>query len=371
MKIAFLADGGHPNCFRWAEYYAGLGATVAVFDFRRERSEGAGVDYFPISAPVRSSKIRYLISAGAARRALEVWRPDVVIGYRLVSYGFLAARTGVRPLVLAAQGQNLIPPGAPPFAKRMVAWSLRRADLIHAWSPGMAERMVALGAAPAKIVVRPRGILLDRWKDAGSRASRPTLLSTRQLEPYYNQRLLVEALARIRESLPEVELVLAGTGSDLGHLTARVRALGLEKNVRFAGVLDQGALITELQQAWLYVSAVPTDGVSSSLLEAMACGCYPIVVDNRPNRTWLRSAAQGALFGAGDEGAFAREALRVLASEGARDEARKVNRGVVEREADLDGNMRGFLDAYRELLRHAEAHSASGSREARSGALPG
>lgn len=363
MKIAFLADGAHPNCFRWAEHYARLGATVCVFEFREAQADRSGVSYRPLRAPIRSSKVRYLVSSRAARRALRDWAPDLLIGYRIVSYGFLAARTGIHPLVLAGQGQNLIPPGAPPFAERMVRWAIRRADLLHAWSPRMAERMIELGAAPERILARPRGIRLDRWREGGARSRRPSLLSTRQLEPYYNQRLLIEALSEIRARFPDVELVLAGAGSDEAHLKKMATERGLEANVRFPGVLGQDAVVRELQSAWTYVSAVPTDGVSSSLLEAMACGTYPVVVDNRSNRDWIRSAGQGGLFRQGDAAALAAEVCRAVCSETLRADARRINREIVAREADWERNMRDFLKAYDGLLCHPRPDTVSSLRQ--------
>jgi glycosyltransferase involved in cell wall biosynthesis len=272
-----------------------------------------------------------------------------VIGYRLVSYGFLAARTGLRPLVLAGQGQYLTPPGGPFFSESTVRYALSRADFLHAWSRPMADRMIELGADPSKILVRPRGISLGRWSPGEGRAGRPTLVSTRELEPYYNQQLLIEAARELVPRIPDLELVICGSGSDEPRLRTMAASLGLEKHVRFTGFLQEPEMVREIQRAWVYVSAVPTDGVSASLLEAMACGCYPVVVDNRANRDWIRSPVQGALYAFDDRAALARAAADALGSERARVEASAINRPLVEKEADWDRNMRDFFATYESL----------------------
>lgn len=350
MRIAFLADGSHPNCYRWAEHYAAQGETVVVFDFVPERFERKGVEYRPIRTVGSLGKLRYVLSAGATRRAVSAFRPDVLIGYRLVSFGYLAARTGLRPLVLAAQGQNLVPPGVPLLSRRLVRLAVRDADLLHAWSRPMAERMMEFGAVPGRILVRPRGIRVAAFSSPSARAQRPTLISTRQLEPYYNQRVLIETVARLRGSFSDVELVLVGRGSAETNLRQMAGALGVSDHVRFAGFLDEHALIRELERSHVYASAVPTDGVSSSLLEAMAAGCYPVVADNRANREWIRGTEQGALCPANEPEAFASAVSYLLASPGLRDVASEKNRAIVRDEADWDRNMTVFLEAYRNLL---------------------
>jgi glycosyltransferase involved in cell wall biosynthesis len=350
MRIAFLADGGHPNCFRWAEHYAALGARVAVFGFCHRQGTDSGVEYHRLQAPFSRSKLRYLFSAGAARRAVGAWRPDILLGYRLVSYGSVAARTGIRPLVLAAQGQNLVPPGSPPISPWLVRHALRRADLVHAWSEAMAGKMVEFGADRERIVIRPRGVILgDRGAPVG-RSDHPVLLSSRQLEPYYNQRLLVETMPAVLRKDPEAELVLCGTGSDEGYLRRRAEELGIASRVRFAGFLGRDELEEELGRAWIYLSAVPTDGVSASLLEAMERGCYPIVVDNESNRAWIGGEEQGGLFPAGDAGALERAILDTLESRERRDRAGEINRRIVLEKADYEKNIRYFLGRYEELL---------------------
>jgi glycosyltransferase involved in cell wall biosynthesis len=350
VRIAFLTDGSHPNGLRWAEYLAHLGETVAIFDFIDHPFVKNGVEHLPIGGRFRGSKLRYVLAHRAARRAILGWRADLVVGYRLVSWGYLAARTGIRPLVVAGQGQFLVPPGASLYGGHLVRAALRNADLIHAWSPAMRERMLGFGAISERIIVSPRGIQLDRYHADRPKTSRPTLISTRSLDPYYDNRTIISAIDKLRGEFPDLELSLAGRGTDEQPLRGLVSTLGLEANVQFPGFLDDAMLIGELERRWIYVAAVPTDGVSSSLLEAMACGCFPVVVDNDANKMWIDGSDRGELFPAGNADALAAAIRRAILSQDLRNRAKLSNRAIVEARADWDRNLRVFLGMYRELV---------------------
>ena len=51
-----------------------------------------------------------------------------------------------------------------------------------------------------------------------------------------------------------------------------------------------------LREADVYVSAATSDGTSSSLLEAMASGAFPVVTSIRANRDWLEDGSTGLFF---------------------------------------------------------------------------
>jgi glycosyltransferase involved in cell wall biosynthesis len=60
-----------------------------------------------------------------------------------------------------------------------------------------------------------------------------------------------------------------------------------------------------LHRASIYVSTSPTDGLSISLLEAMACGLFPIVTDVPGNRPLIQNGENGLLFPVGDSRSLA------------------------------------------------------------------
>jgi len=94
----------------------------------------------------------------------------------------------------------------------------------------------------------------------------------------------------------------------------------------------------------VYVSTSPSDGVSASLLEAMACGVFPVVVDNPSNREWVEHGINGLLH-SGDVGGLATHLARALSDHDLRRGARTGNLALVERRGDLRRNSATIAEA--------------------------
>ena len=87
---------------------------------------------------------------------------------------------------------------------------------------------------------------------------------------------LVEAAAEVVPRLPNVRFVLAGDGELRAQLEARVAALGLTRQVRFAGSRPLAVLARWLGAADLFLLSSHYEGMPLAMIEAMAAGC-PVV----------------------------------------------------------------------------------------------
>ena len=115
------------------------------------------------------------------------------------------------------------------------------------------------------------------------------LFSYLNLRAGYHPETLLEAFERLAERRADVGLVLCGV---MGHpdpeLAGRVRArlehATLRDRVHVVDDLDHDQFLTALSRAAVFVRTPPEDGVSSSVLEALALGT-PVVAaanDSRP-----------------------------------------------------------------------------------------
>lgn len=116
------------------------------------------------------------------------------------------------------------------------------------------------------------------------------------------------------------QLTLTGHGAQLQELRARVGALGLGEQVRFAGLLDRAGVLRELAAADLFVLPSLTEGFPKALVEAMAAG-IPVVASGVGAIPMILGAdgATGRVILPGDAGALA-GALADLAANPARRE---------------------------------------------------
>ena len=137
-----------------------------------------------------------------------------------------------------------------------------------------ARRVAAAeGIAERRLAVIRNGIDTTRFAYRGPANGGPVVAIGR-LVPLKGIDLLLRAVAEIVRQRPDFRLEIAGDGPARPGLEQITRELGLNQHVRFLGeVRDIPAL---LARASLLVLPSLSEGISLTLLEAMACG-LPIV----------------------------------------------------------------------------------------------
>lgn len=298
LKIALLGDAAHVNVQRWCEGLSRAGAEVHVLAFAGHVPHAAATHRLP--AWPRLSKLRYFTTIPYVRRLIRTIRPDVMIGYYVTGYGALAAWSGFHPLVQATSGSDVLIAPQHALMRQIVRFSLSHAQLVTAWAPHMAEAARQLGVPEGKLFTLPRGIPSDEFVArhcvAPAQDLPVRLICTRSLKASYQIDILIRAMACLQLQGFACELTLAGDGPQRGALEQLARELRVEQDVRFAGFVSNDCLPTELAQQHMYLSLSPSDGVSASLLEAMAVGLLPIVPDNAANRHWITPGDNGLLL---------------------------------------------------------------------------
>jgi glycosyltransferase involved in cell wall biosynthesis len=354
MRIVFLGDVSHPNAQSWIQ---GLKDSIPcdVVTWSLPNAPGAG------GRIVRA--LSWVQAAVAIRRMVSRLAPDLLIAYRTTSYGCLAAMSGFHPLVVAAQGETDVWPldSRAVWVKRAMArFCLRNADLIHAWGDHMAQEQLSLGAVPEKVLVRPRGIDLDLFFPAPSRVPVDALrlICTRSLYPEYRHEIILEAMASLAARGVPVSLDLVGDGPLMSELQRQVAALGLTSQVRFHGRVRHDRLAELLRQSHVYVSMPVTEGVSASLLEAMACGCYPIVTNLIANRYWITQHENGTLVPIDDVAALDTALLAVWRNMDMIGQAAARNRALVRDKGSSKDNLAVFVRCYQRLIEDAAVRRA-------------
>ena len=145
--------------------------------------------------------------------------------------------------------------------------------------------------------------------------------------------MLLDAFSHARREFSQMRLMFVGTGELEAELRARVRELELTECVTFVGARDDVPQV--LAAADVYVCASKSEGMSNSLLEALAAGCALVTTDVGDHATIVRHEVEGLVVapGAVDELAWAllrlaRESdLRLQLGEAARRRARDFSFG--------------------------------------------
>lgn len=100
------------------------------------------------------------------------------------------------------------------------------------------------------------------------------LISTGRLIERKGYHFLIEALAGLKNKF---ELVLIGEGDMLNELKENAEKFNVD--VTFKGRIDHCKIVKELQNGDLFILPSLNEGMSNSVLEAMACGLPIIVTD--------------------------------------------------------------------------------------------
>ncbi len=353
MKICFLADANHPNTQNWVKYFANeLGHEVYLITFNKSDRDLGKTKEIIIDSIFLKSKIKYLFSIRKTNKILRNIKPDILIGYRPTSYGFMAACTGFHPCVIALQGQTIVWPSNSTIKKLFSGFAIKKSDLINAWADHMSDDIIKLGwKNKDKIRVFTRGVRIPKNKIEKKVNTNLVIVSTRSLNPVYGFDQIISALPLVVKNVKEFKYKISGDGEERRSLQNLVIKLGMEKYVEFLGKIDYETVMSLLKTSHIYVSAVPTDGVSASLLEAMAYGVFPIVTDNTPNRIWIEDGVNGFLFTHGDINALAEKITKALVKKDIREKAATINYQIVKEKADWDKNMKKMETEYMELVK--------------------
>jgi glycosyltransferase involved in cell wall biosynthesis len=242
-------------------------------------------------------------------------------------------------------------------ARWLAQRALRAAGRVTTVAEHMNPAVIALGAAPAKVLAVPFGVDTELFcPPEAARAEPPPLrvISTRNFGPVYSVATVVDAVARARAAGLALQLDLVGDGPLRGELEAQVRSAKLGDVVQFHGHVGARELVRLLGRAHVFVSSALSDGNNVSLNEAMACGCYPIATDIPANAQWLRESGSGALFAPGDAAQLAACIEAAAADSAGRAAAARQNRAIVEQRADWRVGVRRMRSLYEELMRERQ-----------------
>jgi len=112
--------------------------------------------------------------------------------------------------------------------------------------------------------------------------------------------ILLESLAKLVSSYPDLELTVVGDGSDRELLEALTDSLNLRSHVKFVGYQSQTEVRHHLQQTDIFVMASFAEGVPVVLMEAMAAGVPVVATQIAGVSELVEHGINGYLVPAGD-----------------------------------------------------------------------
>ncbi len=354
MKICFLGDIGSIHIRRWIEYFRDNGNKVYVISFNNYRIEGVNVTYLGENININSSggNINYLKKIKEIKRMIKEINPDIINAHYVTSYGFIAALIKDRPLVISTWGSDiLVTPKKNFIYKLLTQYSLKKGDLITSDSNNMTKEIKKLTRNHSTVITRPMGIDPNQFNLEGTEKNREKiLLSMRTLCDNSNIDIILKAFKKVLDYDKDIKLVITNSGEKENEVLQNIKALGIEKSVEFLGFISHEQVIDLLKKSFIFISIPTSDSTSVTLLEAMACGTFPIVSDIPANNEWIVNNTNGLILEDNSEEKLNRLIQCVLGNNELVKKARIENKNIIDNNAIWDDNMRDIKEYYQNLI---------------------
>jgi len=339
--MLLLGDARQVHLARWSDYLTGAGYEVLALSLEPVDSMPGAARRIDVS-PAIPNALRYPLAVPRVKRIAAAFRPDLVNAHFTPNYGLIAALAGFPRWVLSTWGSDImILPQKSRFHMWRTRYVIERARYITSDAEVMTQRLIELGAPPDRVVTFPFGVDRSRFHppEHPSPGAAPRILSNRKLEEVYDVATIIEGFGRLHEGRPDARLTIAGSGSLAGGLQAQAAASPAAGAISFIGEVAHGDMPDLLRAHDVYVSMARSDTTSVSLLEAMACGLYPVASDIPANREWLEDGSNGLLVAPGDGAGLASALAAACGDANARAAATEKNRRLIAARADWTNNM--------------------------------
>lgn len=159
---------------------------------------------------------------------------------------------------------------------------------------------------------------------------------------------LVDAFLRLRDACPahwpRLRLVMLGGGALLAEARARLDAAGAAAQAWLPG--DRSDVSELLPQFDVFALPSLAEGISNTLLEAMACGCAPVATDVGGNGELVSHESNGLLVPANDSAALADALARLVHDAELRERLARASLARARAEFSLDGMVRAYGQLY-------------------------
>jgi glycosyltransferase involved in cell wall biosynthesis len=386
MRILFVADGRSPIALNWISYFVQAGHEVHLVstfpcqpELRLSSLEVIPVAFGGVAgmaaqpaAGSGSGQLRRLLPvglrtairqwfgplslSGAARRFAQVAariQPDLVHAMRIPYEGMLAALgsdPGV-PLLVSVWGNDFtLHAPSNPLLARYTRLALRRANALHADCQRdirLAPQWGFEAGKPAVVLPGGGGVQLDLFypltEGDGVANQSPLVVNPRGFRAYVENKAFFQAIPWVLESHPQVRFAcpaMVGEAQALRWL----EQMNLAAQVELLPRLTRQQMADLFRRAQVEVSPTTHDGTPNTLLEAMACGCFPIAGDLESLREWITPGQNGLLVDPRSPRELAQAMITALSNSQLRLDAREQNTRLVAERAD-----------YRRVMEKAEA----------------
>ena len=380
MRILFVVDGRSPIALNWIGYFirgdheihlvstfpcqppqglatfwmtpvafSGVKTTLGRIASRKDQLAGRNwlgqAGWVGLRTRLRQW-LGLLTFSGANRRLAEVVRqvqPDLIHAMRIPYEGIITAmaveRLSSMPrLLISVWGNDFtLHATANPWMGAFTRRALKQASALHTdclRDQRLAYQWGFQAGKPAVVLPGGGGVQMDQFFPPSERqAGNLRVINPRGVRAYVRNDTFFKAIPRVLEKFPTARFICPAMAGE-PQVMRWLRELRIEGSVELLPPQPREDMAYLFRQAQVAVSPSTHDGTPNTLLEAMACGCYPVAGDIESLREWITPGLNGALVDPGDAGGLAEAICEGLENTELRRKAAAYNLALVAERAE-------------------------------------
>ena len=245
-------------------------------------------------------------------------------------YCFLAALSAKKfnlPFIMGAQGTYGVLPLTYFVEKYLLKWSYRQAKVVIVPSEFTKRKILELSKENYPILIIHNGVNFTRFQKevdlSGLRkyyGGKKILLTVGGLKKRKGQDLVIEALSKIKDKLPNIKYLLVGEGDWKNYLKKIVAENNLSDFVEFIGNVQADDLVSYFKLCDIYIHTPKVvnynfEGFGIVYLEAGACKKPIIATDAGGIKDAVIPNKTGLIVGDGDVPGIVESITKLLADD--------------------------------------------------------
>lgn len=245
--------------------------------------------------------------------------------------------------------------GFAPKAHWLNRWKYGLPDRFIAVSQYVADILLEFGVDPSKVSVVHSSVDLARLNveplprtDLGVPEGVPLIGNTGALVGHKDHQSLIAAMSAALRELPDLHLVIAGEGELRAAIETQIEALGLVDRVKLLGYRGDAPRI--LKALDVYVSSSWSEGLGTSVLEALACSIPVVATVAGGVPEMVLNERTGLLVPARDPEALAAAIVRIFRDKALAQQMARNGKAHVHQHFTVDRMVEGNIRVYEEVV---------------------